>query len=101
VTIASVVGSLFIDLYPRVLISSTSHAYNLTVTNAASGGYTLTVMSIVTALLLPVVLAYQAWSFWVMRQRIIAPVEGAEASASTPSASPTPPPAAPPAPAAG
>jgi cytochrome d ubiquinol oxidase subunit II len=76
VTIAAVVGSLFIELYPNVMVSSTSSLYNLTVSNAASGGYALKVMTIVTVLLFPIVLIYQGWSFWVFRGRVIAPPSG-------------------------
>ena len=70
VAIASCVGSIFIDLYPNVMISSTNTAYNLTVSNAASGGYALKVMTIVAVVLVPVVLLYQGWSFHVFRQRV-------------------------------
>jgi cytochrome bd ubiquinol oxidase subunit II len=73
VAIAATVGSLFIQLYPRVLVSSTNAAYNLTVSNTASGHYALTVMTIVTVLFLPLVLLYQGWSFWVFRGRVKAP----------------------------
>ncbi len=75
-TIAAVVGSLFIDLYPHVMVSSTSSAFDLTVSNAAAGHYALVVMSIVTALCFPVVLAYQGWSFYVFRARVRAPGDG-------------------------
>jgi len=70
VAIAACVGSIFIDLYPNVMVSSTSDAYDLTVSNVASGGYALKVMTIVTAVLLPVVLLYQGWSFYVFRGRL-------------------------------
>jgi cytochrome d ubiquinol oxidase subunit II len=70
VAIAAVVGSLFIELYPNVMVSSTSSAFNLTVSNAASGGYALKVMTVVTAILFPVVLLYQGWSFHVFRERL-------------------------------
>ncbi len=93
VAIASTVGSLFIAAYPVVMVSSTSPLYNLTVKGTASGGYALKVMTIVTVLLLPVVLIYQGWSFYVFRHRVIAP----PAKADTPPASPPP---APPLPAA-
>ena len=73
VAIAATVGSIFIDLYPRVMVSSTNAAYNLTVNNAASGHYALVVMSIVTVLFLPLVLLYQGWSFYVFRARVRAP----------------------------
>jgi cytochrome bd ubiquinol oxidase subunit II len=73
VAVAASVGSIFIDLYPRVMVSSTDAAYNLTVNNAASGHYALVVMSIVTVLFLPLVLLYQGWSFYVFRARVTAP----------------------------
>ncbi len=50
IAIAATVGSIFIDLYPRVIVSSTSSAYDLTVNNSASGHYALTVMTIVAAI---------------------------------------------------
>jgi cytochrome bd ubiquinol oxidase subunit II len=49
------------------------HAYNLTVSNSASGGCALKVMTIVTVLFLPIVLLYQGWSFHVFRGRVTAP----------------------------
>jgi cytochrome bd ubiquinol oxidase subunit II len=75
VAIASVVGSIFIDLYPNVMVSSTSAAHNLTVNNSSSGSYALTVMSIVTVIFLPLVMLYQGWSFHVFRARVQAPPE--------------------------
>ena len=71
--IAATVGSIFVDLYPNVMVSSTSAAYSLSVNNSASGHYALVVMTIVVVLLLPVVLAYQGWSFYVFRARVQAP----------------------------
>jgi cytochrome d ubiquinol oxidase subunit II len=68
--IAAAILCVFVDLYPNVMISSTNPAYSLTVDNAASGSYTLTVMSIVTLIFLPIVLLYQGWTFWVFRKRI-------------------------------
>ncbi len=80
VAIAATVGSIFIDLYPKVMVSSTSAANNLTVNNSASGHYALTVMTIVTVIFLPLVLAYQGWSFYVFRARVKAPPAGEERS---------------------
>ena len=70
VTIASCIISIFTDLYPNVMVSSTSPAYNLTVHNTASGGYSLKVMTVVVIILLPVVLAYQTWTYYVFRRRV-------------------------------
>ena len=73
VAIGSVVGSIFFDLFPRVMVSSTSAAYNLTVANSASPSYTLKVMTVVAVVFLPLVLAYQGWSLYVFRKRIVGP----------------------------
>jgi cytochrome bd ubiquinol oxidase subunit II len=70
ITIALAMLTLFTDLYPNVMISSTSTAYNLTIANTASPSYTLKLMSIVALLLLPVVLIYTAWNYYVFRKRI-------------------------------
>ncbi len=67
---AATVLSIFTELYPRVLVSSTSPAYNLTISNTASPPYSLRLMTIVVVILLPVVLLYQAWTYYVFRQRI-------------------------------
>ncbi len=60
----------FTGLFPRVMISSTNPAFNLTIYNASSSQYSLTAMLIVAATFVPIVLAYQGWSYWVFRQRI-------------------------------
>ena len=68
--IALAVAGLFIALFPDVMPSSTSAAFNLTTSNASSTHYTLTVMTVVAAIMTPIVLAYQSWTYWVFRQRI-------------------------------
>jgi cytochrome d ubiquinol oxidase subunit II len=69
-TIALAVASCFAIMYPRVMISTTDPAYSLTIYTAASSSYTLRVMSIVALIFLPVILVYQAWSYWVFRKRL-------------------------------
>lgn len=69
-TIAFVIGGLFVQLYPNVMVSSTAEANNLTVYNTSSGDYTLTVMTIVALFMLPIVLFYQAISYYVFRARV-------------------------------
>jgi cytochrome d ubiquinol oxidase subunit II len=73
IAIALTVGSIFIDLYPNGMVSSTSEDNNLTISNAASGNYALKLMTIVAVVLFPIVLAYQLWNFHVFRQRIASP----------------------------
>jgi cytochrome d ubiquinol oxidase subunit II len=54
------------------MVSSLDPAYSLTITNASSSPYTLRVMTIVAVIFVPIVLAYQAWSYWVFRKRLTA-----------------------------
>jgi cytochrome d ubiquinol oxidase subunit II len=70
VTIVTAVGSMFAALYPNVLPSTTDPAYGLTIANASSSQYTLTVMTWVAGIMIPFVLAYQTWTYWVFRKRI-------------------------------
>ena len=69
-TIATATVVLFGSLFPNVLPSTTNPLYSLTVENASSADYTLTVMTWVAVIFLPLVLAYQSWSYWVFRKRI-------------------------------
>ena len=88
VTIASCILAIFVDLYPNVMVSSTSKAYNLTVHNTASNGYSLKVMTVVVVILLPVVLAYQTWTYYVFRRRVSRKEFLPPPPPSTPAASP-------------
>jgi cytochrome d ubiquinol oxidase subunit II len=92
VAIAALIGSIFIDLYPNVMISSTNAAYNLTVNNSASGNYALTVMTVVAVIFFPLVLIYQGWSFHVFSARLKSPAATAPADR-PPKAQPAVPPA--------
>ncbi|MBY4013624.1 cytochrome d ubiquinol oxidase subunit II [Rhodococcus fascians] len=70
IAIVAVVVLLFASLFPNVMPSSTDAAFDLTIANASSSPYTLTVMTWAAAFAAPVVLGYQAWTYWVFRQRI-------------------------------
>jgi cytochrome bd ubiquinol oxidase subunit II len=76
VGIGGTVASLFWELYPRVMVSSTNASYNLTVGNTASPSYTLKVMTVVAVVAFPAVLAYQAWGYHVFRARLSVPKVG-------------------------
>jgi len=82
---AATVLTFFIDLYPNVMVSSTSTAYNLTVQNASSAPYALKVMTVVAVIFLPVVMVYQGWTYHVFRKRLATP------AATTTRSSPSPP----------
>ncbi|WP_205029762.1 cytochrome d ubiquinol oxidase subunit II [Streptococcus porcinus] len=73
-TLVSVVVLLFQGLFPRVMISSISSKYDLLIENASSSPYTLKIMSIVAVSLVPFVLAYTAWAYYIFRKRITLPV---------------------------
>jgi len=70
ITVAAAVVLLFGCLYPNVMPSTTSAAFNLTIHNASSTPYTLRVMTWVALIFTPIVLCYQAWTYWVFRKRI-------------------------------
>ncbi|MBP2436732.1 cytochrome d ubiquinol oxidase subunit II [Microbacterium amylolyticum] len=63
-------GAVFAAMFPWVLPSTLDEAFGLTVWNASSSTYTLTVMTIVAAIGLPIIIGYQAWSYWIFRQRL-------------------------------
>jgi cytochrome bd ubiquinol oxidase subunit II len=70
ITIAAAVFALFASLFPDVMPASNDPANSLTVANASSTDYTLTVMSWLALVALPLVLAYQGWTYWVFRKRV-------------------------------
>jgi cytochrome d ubiquinol oxidase subunit II len=70
VAIVLTVVTLFGSLWPYVLPSTTDPAASLTVTGAASGPYTLTVVTWMAAIATPIVLLYQGWTYWVFRRRL-------------------------------
>jgi cytochrome d ubiquinol oxidase subunit II len=65
-----IVATLFTGLYPRVLVAQPDFVNSLTLSNAASGHYTLQVITIVAAILTPLVLLYQGWTYHVFRKRV-------------------------------
>jgi cytochrome d ubiquinol oxidase subunit II len=67
---ALTVVTVFMGLYPRVMVSSLNPEWSLTIYNASSSQYTLQVMSIVALIFVPIVLLYQGWTYWVFRERV-------------------------------
>lgn len=64
------VATLCAGLWPNALPSSTARAFDLTLAGASSTHYTLVVMTVVAVIFLPIVLAYQSWTYWVFRHRL-------------------------------
>ena len=63
---------LFGALYPNLVPSTLNPEWSLTIYNASSTPYTLKVMTWAAVIFAPLVIAYQAWTYWVFRQRISA-----------------------------
>ena len=64
--------TFFTMTFPNVMLSSTNPDWSLTIYNASSSQYTLTVMFIIALIFIPIVLAYQGWTYYMFRKRIIA-----------------------------
>ncbi|MGC7872535.1 cytochrome d ubiquinol oxidase subunit II [Desulfosporosinus sp. SYSU MS00001] len=62
--------AMFWGLFPHVMISSLNPNWSLTIYNASSSPYTLKIMTIVAFTMVPIVLLYQGWTYWVFRKRV-------------------------------
>lgn len=74
-TMLLAVTSLFAMLFPYVMpnvVRSTEDGLSLTIYNASSTEGTLKIMTLVAVVMTPIVLAYQAWTYWVFRKRLTA-----------------------------
>ncbi|MEV7692597.1 cytochrome d ubiquinol oxidase subunit II [Microbacterium sp. NPDC089189] len=69
-TVAFAVLALWLALFPNVMPSSTDPAGTLTIENASSTDYTLTIMTWAAVIFLPLVLLYQGWTYWIFRKRV-------------------------------
>ncbi|AXH99410.1 cytochrome d ubiquinol oxidase subunit II [Sporosarcina sp. PTS2304] len=65
-----IMASFFIALFPNVTISTLDPAFNMSIAEAASGDYSLKIMTIVAFTMVPIVLAYTIWSYYVFRKRL-------------------------------
>lgn len=67
-TVVGVVALIFGTLFPRVMPSTLG--FDLTIYNASSSQYTLQVMTVIALTVVPIVLLYQGWTYWVFRKRL-------------------------------
>ncbi|GAA1610828.1 cytochrome d ubiquinol oxidase subunit II [Leucobacter chromiireducens] len=70
VAIAFALLTIFMALFPNLMHSSIDPAYSMSIEGAASSQKTLELMTWVAVFTLPLVLAYQAWTYWVFRKRL-------------------------------
>lgn len=61
---------VFVGLFPRILISTMNPEWSLTITNASSSPYTLSIMTVAALIFVPLILIYQGWTYWIFRKRI-------------------------------
>ncbi|KRO16932.1 cytochrome d ubiquinol oxidase subunit II [Lacticaseibacillus saniviri] len=69
VDLALVIVLIFNGLFPRVMIA-TDASHSILIQNASASPLTLTIMTGVTAVLLPIALAYFIWSYTVFHKRV-------------------------------
>ena len=62
--------AFFLALFPRIMVSTMGTGNDITIYNAASTPYTLQIMTIAAFILVPIVLCYQAWSYYIFRKRV-------------------------------
>jgi cytochrome bd ubiquinol oxidase subunit II len=72
VVIAAVAVLVFGSMYPNLLPSTLNPEWSVTIYNGSSTPYTLKIMSWASLTLLPLVMLYQGWTYWVFRRRIAA-----------------------------
>ena len=70
--VALTVVAFFLGLFPRLMVSSLSPEYSLTIYNASSTPYTLSIMTIAAGCLVPIILCYQIWTYYIFRKRVTA-----------------------------
>jgi cytochrome bd ubiquinol oxidase subunit II len=70
ITVVMVTFTGIIGLYPNLIPSSIDPQYSLTIFNSSSSPYTLKIMTLVAAIFVPVVIAYQIWTYRVFRQKV-------------------------------
>ncbi len=64
------VVDIFVKMYGTLGFLPTDPAHPLDIMTASSSPLTLKLMTIAAAVFVPIVLAYQAWSYWVFRKRL-------------------------------
>ena len=70
---ATIVGATFfgvIGLFPKMFPSSINPDFSLTAYNSSSSPLTLKIMLIVVVIFVPLVLAYQAWAYFLFRGKV-------------------------------
>ncbi|GAB2566252.1 cytochrome d ubiquinol oxidase subunit II [Leucobacter ruminantium] len=62
--------AVFMSMFPNLMHSSIDPSYSMSIAGAASSQKTLELMTWVAVFMMPLVIAYQAWTYWVFRKRL-------------------------------
>jgi cytochrome d ubiquinol oxidase subunit II len=66
-TVASIIGTAGVSLFPFLLPSSSDPSASLIVWDSSSGLLTLQIMLVATVIFLPIILLYTSWIYYVLR----------------------------------
>lgn len=69
-SVGSLIGTVGISMFPFILPSSTHPKHSLMVWDSSSSQKTLFIMLIATAIFLPIIMAYTAWVYRVLRGKV-------------------------------
>lgn len=71
-SLASIIGTVGVSMFPFILPSSSHPAHSLMVWDSSSSQLTLFIMLISTCIFLPMILAYTSWVYYVFRGKVTA-----------------------------
>jgi len=69
-SIAGIIGTVGVSLFPFILPSSSDLASSLLVWDASSSQNTLFIMLIATVIFIPIILSYTSWVYYVLRGKV-------------------------------
>ena len=72
IAVLAVTGLLFGSLFPQLMPTTLANGVTLDIWNSSSNPYTLRIMTWAAMFITPLVIAYQGWTYWVFRKRIVA-----------------------------
>lgn len=70
ITIAGLMATGFVGMFPNMLPSRINDAYSTTLFDAAGSELNLRIMLIVAIIFVPIIIAYQTWSYTIFKEKI-------------------------------
>ncbi len=70
ITIVTITGAIFLGLFPRFIVSSLHPDWSLNIYNSAANPLTLKIMTGTMAIVLPVILVFEGWKYYIFREKI-------------------------------